>query len=181
MAAGDESALAELYDRWATRIHSIAHWILRDTTEAEDVVEETFWQAWRTAADFDQRRAATVTWLAMIARSRALDRLRRRRRLERTVTEASALEGSHDGTGPANLEQPGAYAERMERADGLGAALTELSADQRAVIDLAFFGGLTHTEIAARMALPLGTVKTRIRLAMQKLKRQLAPRHQEDR
>src|SRR4051812_11898211 len=80
MADGDESALASLYDRWSDRVHTIAFWMLQDADDAEDVVEETFWQAWRTAGQFDVRRASPMTWLTMIARSRALDRLRAQRR-----------------------------------------------------------------------------------------------------
>ena len=80
VAEGDEAALAGLYDRWAARVRDVAHWILQDEDEADDVVEETFWQVWRTAGRYDWRRAAGSTWLAIIARSRALDRLRARRR-----------------------------------------------------------------------------------------------------
>src|SRR5919107_445544 len=86
MADGDETALAALYDRWSTRVHTIAFWMLKDADDAEDVVEETFWQAWRNAGRFDRSRASPSTWLTMIARSRALDRLRaERRRLEHTA------------------------------------------------------------------------------------------------
>src|SRR5215213_1898431 len=90
MGDGDESALATLYDRWSNRVHSIAFWILDDRDDAEDVVEETFWQAWRTAADFVSGRSAPSTWLLMIARSRALDRLRARRRRSQRTAEAAA-------------------------------------------------------------------------------------------
>src|SRR3954466_7360209 len=90
MADGDESALASLYDRWSDRVHTIAFWMLKDADDAEDVVEETFWQAWRTAGHFAVRRASPATWLTMIARSRALDRLRaKRRRIERTAIAAA--------------------------------------------------------------------------------------------
>src|SRR6476661_7993596 len=80
MADGDEAALGVLYDRWADRVHTVAFWILKDTDEAEDVVEETFWQVWRSAARYDARRSSGATWLILIARSRALDRLRAQRR-----------------------------------------------------------------------------------------------------
>ena len=164
MAAGDESALAALYDRWSPKVYGIALWILRDADDAEDVVDETFWQAWRSAAGFDARRAAVPAWLAMIARCRALDRLRRRRRHEDLGTVASPADPS--GTG---VEE----AERAERAERVAAAILVLPPDQRRAIELAFFDGHSHAEIADRLALPLGTVKTRIRLAMQKLREQL--------
>ena len=162
MAAGDESALAALYDRWSPKVYGIALWILRDADEAEDVVDETFWQAWRSAAGFDARRAAVPAWLAMIARCRALDRLRRRRRHEDLGAVAPPAESS------------GAGVEEAERAERVAAALQMLPPEQRRAIELAFFDGYSHAEIADRLTLPLGTVKTRIRLAMQKLREQLA-------
>src|SRR5215210_5063171 len=91
MADGDESALAALYDRWVDRVHTVAFWILKDRDEAEDVVEETFWQVWRTAARYDFARSAGSTWLMLIARSRALDRLRaQRRRADWTAAPSTA-------------------------------------------------------------------------------------------
>ncbi len=170
MAGGDESALAALYDAWADRVHTLACWILRDADEAEDVVEETFWQAWRTADRYNGERAGGGTWLMMIARCRAIDRLRARRR-RRDWTEAfSTARDSLDG---AAAELPGADDERRERDSVLASALDGLPREQREALELAFYGGLSHAEIAARMAQPLGTVKTRIRLAMQKLRLRL--------
>jgi RNA polymerase sigma-70 factor, ECF subfamily len=174
MAAGDESALATLYDRWASRVHSVAYWILRDADEVEDVVEETFWEAWRSAAKFNGRRAGAPAWLAMIARSRSLDRLRRHRRRAEWLADGSAARAQLDAVGPADAELPGTHAERLERADGVAAALEMLPSEQQKVVQMAFFGGLSHAEIAAQLAVPLGTVKTRIRLAMHKLRERLA-------
>ncbi len=171
MAGGDESALADLYDAWADRVHTLACWILRDADEAEDVVEETFWQAWRTASRYDGERAGGGTWLLMIARCRAIDRLRaRRRRTDWTAafsTNGSLLDG-------AGAEPPGAEEERRERYSVLASALEGLPREQREAVEMAFYGGLSHAEIAAQMAQPLGTVKTRIRLAIQKLRQRLA-------
>jgi RNA polymerase sigma-70 factor, ECF subfamily len=174
MADGDESALAALYDGWAERVHTLACWILKDPDEAEDVVEETFWQAWRTAGRYDSKRGAGSTWLIMIARSRALDRLRARRRwadwsgtpgnagmLRETATSLSA-------------RAPDVHSENVDRNAALAAALDGLPPDQRRAVEMAFFGGLSHSEIAEQTAEPLGTVKTRIRLAMQKLRQRLA-------
>src|SRR5215210_4219826 len=91
MADGEELALADLYDRWSDRVHTVAFWILKDADDAEDVVEETFWQAWRSAARYDRTRSAASTWLMMIARSRALDRHRaERRRAEWTGSPMTA-------------------------------------------------------------------------------------------
>lgn len=174
MAAGDESALAALYDRWAGRIHSVAFWILADADEAEDVVEETLWQAWRTAARFDPSRAAPSTWLMMMARSRAVDRLRRRRRTDGRLSTAAATEGLLEKAIPSPLEQPARLVEQGDHAERVAAAVACLPAEQRSVIEMAFFEGLTHAEISARANLPLGTAKTRLRLAMQKLRQQLS-------
>ena len=168
MADGDEAALAELYDRWSHRVHTIAFWILKDADDAEDVVEETFWQVWRTAGGFDRRRSSGSTWLLMISRSRALDRLRaRRRRVEHTAAAAAStlLDQSE--------AQQDIAPDVAEPSRTLAQALVALPPEQRQALELAFFQGLSHGEISAETATPLGTVKTRIRLAMQKLRDQL--------
>ena len=170
MADGDESALAALYDLWSARVHTVAFWILKDSDDAEDVVEETFWQAWRSAGRFDRQRASASTWILMIARSRSLDRLRaQRRRAERTTAAASALIEDMGDAGPVASQ-----AEVPESGAQLAGALEALPPDQRAALELAYFRGMSHAEIAEHTAQPLGTVKTRIRLAIQKLRQQLA-------
>jgi len=174
MADGDESALAVLYDGWCERVHTLAFWILKDPDEAEDVVEETFWQAWRTAGRYDSRRGAGSTWLIMIARSRALDRLRARRRWADWTAAPGNTSVLLEKTAAVSGEIPDAHSERTERQAAVAAALDGLPPEQRRVVELAFFGGLSHSEIAEQMAEPLGTVKTRIRLAMQKLRQRLA-------
>ena len=170
MAAGDDGALGELYDRWYAVVHGVVSRLLRQPEDVEDAVEETFWQAWRQAARFDRSRGAVQTWLSTIARSRALDRARalRRRREE-------PLEGD-DGQSavPQAAEgDPGLDAEASERRRIVVAALAGLPAEQREALELGYFGGLSQTEIAERTGQPLGTVKTRMRLAMQKLRSQL--------
>jgi RNA polymerase sigma-70 factor, ECF subfamily len=172
MADGDESALAQLYDRLSHRVHTLAYWILKDADDAEDVVEETFWQAWRNAGEFNRNRAAASTWILMIARTRALDRLRaRRRRAERTSQAgASTLLDSLDGNSYPAAQQP----ELTEPDRRLSEALGTLPLEQRQALELAFFGGLSHGEIADRTKQPLGTIKTRIRLAMEKLRERLS-------
>jgi RNA polymerase sigma-70 factor (ECF subfamily) len=170
MAAGDDQALGALYDRWYAVVHGVVSRLLRQPDDVEDVVEETFWQAWRQASRFDASRGAVQTWLLTIARSRALDRVRslRRRREE-------PLEGD-DGTvvrEQAAESDPGLDAEASERRRIVMAALGGLPAEQREALELGYFGGLSQSEIAERTGQPLGTVKTRMRLAMQKLRGQL--------
>lgn len=172
MADGDESALAALYDRWVERVHTVAFWILKDSDEAEDVVEETFWQAWRSAARYDGARSAAATWLVMIARSRALDRLRaERRRADWTASSSTA--GALLDEAVSREADASRLPEGSEHSAVLAEAIGALPSEQRQVLELAFFGGLTHSEIADRTAQPLGTVKTRIRLAMEKLRQRL--------
>jgi RNA polymerase sigma-70 factor (ECF subfamily) len=182
MAAGDEHALAVLYDRWATTVHTIAYYLLGQADDAEDAVEETFWQAWREAGRYDASRGAVSTWLSTIARSRALDRQRARRRRAEEPIEG-VVESSDGSGGMAGSRAPSASpqqeAEASERARDIAAALEKLPAEQREVIELAYFSGLSQSEIASRTALPLGTVKTRARLALEKLRAPLA-RHREE-
>jgi RNA polymerase sigma-70 factor (ECF subfamily) len=170
MADGEDQALGALYDRWHSVVHGVVARMLRQADDVEDVVEETFWQAWRQASRFDRTRGAVQTWLLTIARSRALDRVRalRRRREE-------PLEGD-DGqvvVQQAAEGDPGQDAEASERRRIVGAALAGLPAEQREALELGYFAGLSQTEIAERTGQPLGTVKTRMRLALQKLRGQL--------
>ncbi|HEX7336893.1 MAG TPA: sigma-70 family RNA polymerase sigma factor [Gemmatimonadales bacterium] len=171
MADGDEAALAALYDGWAGRVHTLALWILKDPDDAEDVVEETFWQAWRTASRYDGQRASGSTWLMMIARSRALDRLRARRRWADWSGDPANTHEVAEGRSAAEI--PDARSEAVERQDAVALAMQGLPPEQREALELAFFAGLSHSEISSRLAQPLGTVKTRIRLAMQKLRQGL--------
>jgi len=169
MSEGDERALGALYDRWVNVVHSIVLHVVGDAGEAEDVVEDVFWQAWRQAARYEPARAGVSTWLLTIARTRALDRLRAlRRQREETVPLSPAADGVASG---ANT--PAGVAELSERAALVSAALRELPSEQREALELAYYGGLSQTEIAERTGQPLGTVKTRIRLAMQKLRGRL--------
>jgi RNA polymerase sigma-70 factor, ECF subfamily len=174
MAAGDEHALGALYDQWAPRVHALVLRMLGDADEAEEIVEETFWQAWRQAGRYVAERAAVSTWLMTICRSRALDRLRSRRRSREDAW--SRLQGEDD----ASIEPPGVSAadpaadvEAADRRTQVVAALGALPTEQRAVIELAYFGGFSQSEIAERTGQPLGTIKTRTRLAMEKLRGQL--------
>jgi RNA polymerase sigma-70 factor (ECF subfamily) len=176
MANGEESALGELYDQWVTLVHSLVSHLLRDQDEAEEVVEETFWQAWRQAGRYDASRGAVSTWLTTIARSRALDRLRARRRVREEPWSRLVLDGDSDRIVPADegTADPLTAAEMAERRTLVRAALGRLPAEQREVLELAYFGGLSQSEIAERTGLPLGTVKTRARLALEKLRDRLS-------
>lgn len=173
MADGDESALAALYDEMGERVYSVAFFILWDGEEAEDAAEETFWQAWRIASQYDGQRASGSTWLLMIARSRALDRLRARRRRADWTAAPSTIRTLIDQAAAGGTNVPDAQAERPEHLSALASALDALPAEQREAVEMAFYCGLSHAEIAEQTAQPLGTVKTRIRLAMQKLRQRL--------
>ena len=162
MTAGDAGALAEAYDLFAGLVNGLALRILRDRTEAEDVVQEVFVQVWRQAARFDPERGSPEAWICTMARTRALDRLRRRAtRREQPAEEAA----------PAATDAP-----RTEEALAVRKALETLSGDQRRALELAYYEGLTQSEIAERLGEPLGTIKTRIRTAMIRLRDVLGPR-----
>jgi RNA polymerase sigma-70 factor (ECF subfamily) len=178
MATGDEAALGLLYDRYATLVHSVALRLLGDADDAEEVVEETFWQAWRQAGRWEESRGGLSTWLAMIARSRAVDRLRSSRRLrERPWDE---LPGEAAGAAPDDDPAPDA-AESDETRRLVARAVASLPPEQRETVELAYFRGMSQTEIAAATGQPLGTVKTRARLALQKLRDALAVLREEGR
>ncbi|HKW39812.1 MAG TPA: sigma-70 family RNA polymerase sigma factor [Gemmatimonadales bacterium] len=167
LRARDERALGELYDVLAPWVLGVAYRILRDEDEAEEVVADVFVQVWRHVDQHDARRGPLVPWVLSIARNRALDALRRRRRWWRKTErwrEAQAAE-------PVEMERvahessiPGWPLHREVHA-----ALAELPEEQRRVVTLSYFEGLSHREIAQRTNQPLGTVKTRLRMAHQKL------------
>ena len=167
MAAGNEQALGAFYDRWHAHVHAVVLRVLRSADDVEDVVEEAFWQAWRQAGRYESARGAVQTWILTIARSRALDRVRMtsRRREERIEGESGeqVLQLAAEG-------DPSMDAEAAERRKLLLAAMKDLPDEQREALELGYFGGLSQSEIADRTGYPLGTVKTRMRLAMQKLR-----------
>lgn len=159
IAAGDRLAFETLYDRYAPQLQGLLLRILRDPADAEDTLQEVFLQVWRTAARFDAARASGKAWLFLIARSRATDRLRRR----------SATGGSLEGE-PAAASDPRHELERVESAGALRTALAQLPEAQRSAICLAYYGGLTYESVAREQGVPVGTIKTRIRLGMQHLR-----------
>ena len=169
MRLGDADALGLLYDRWAPLLHPFAVHLLVDREDAKDVIEETFWQAWRHSDRYDIGRSDVSSWLFMIARSRALMRIRaRRRRREEPLPAAGAPQLL------AHASDPAANAEAADRRSMVLTALAELPTEQRQTVDLAYFHGMTQQEIADRTGQPLGTVKARIRLAFEKLRRPLS-------
>jgi RNA polymerase sigma-70 factor (ECF subfamily) len=166
MAGGDGEALSQLYDRHARAVYSLALRVLGDGPEAEEVTQDVFAQAWRQAARYDTSRGAVVAWLLMMSRSRAIDRLRSRRGLPPVSGDAELTLGLL----PDRSEGPERAALSAERASRVRQGLDALPLVQRIAIELAFFEGLTHVEIAERLEVPLGTIKTRIRLGLMKLK-----------
>jgi RNA polymerase sigma-70 factor (ECF subfamily) len=163
--AADEGALAALYDRYAGMLYAMLVRILKDTSAAEEVLQDLFLQLWRGAARFDASRGSLAGWLLVIGRNRALSRLRGRDRREiQDDPEGFSIESVPS---PGNLENEAARAQLMERLRG---AMAALPAEQREAVELAYFEGMTQTEIAERTGSPLGTVKSRVRAAMQTLK-----------
>jgi RNA polymerase sigma-70 factor (ECF subfamily) len=162
MAAGDALAFRQLYERCSPTVLALALRILRSRGEAEDVVQEAFVEAWKRAKSFDPSRGTAFSFVLAIARSRALDRLRSRG-AEGRATQAFALEEKK--AVPLPIES----AEQRQDRERIQGALASLPSEQRAVLELAYFEGLSQTEIAARTGDPLGTVKTRCRLALEKL------------
>lgn len=163
---GDSFGIGELYDRYGRAVYSLAYRVLSDAAEAEDVVQDVFAQAWRQAARYDPARAAVSGWLLMMTRARAIDRVRARRSRPglRYAAEATSYDPADPALGP---EAALLTADDIERVRG---ALEELNEAQRASIELAYYEGLTQVEIAEKLQEPLGTVKTRIRSGLLKLR-----------
>lgn len=161
MSSGDEGAFTTFYDRFAPGLFSMIYAILHDSKESEDVLQEAFVQMWKRTATYDATRSSLFTWAVMIARHKAIDRLRSRQRQTR-LSEAVANE-----TDPFAVSAPSDRADnalvRTNERERVRAALSQIGEAQREAIDLAFFGGLTQTQISERLGAPLGTVKARIR------------------
>jgi RNA polymerase sigma-70 factor (ECF subfamily) len=160
LARGDRSALERFHRLYAGLVNGLALRILHDVGEAEDVTQEVFLQIWRQADRYDPQRGTAEAWLVTITRTRALDRLRRTGTRRENVGQSV----------PTRSQPP-----PNEAALSVRKALAELSADQRVAVELAYYGGLTQTEIALALGEPLGTIKTRIRTAMLRLREALGP------
>lgn len=158
--SGDEQAMAELYERYSPIVYSVALRVLGDTAAAEDVLQEVFMQLWRSPGVFDASRGSLPGWLAVIARNRAID-LIRKRRPENDITEVVV-----------SIEPDLASGAEWSRAlEKIRHALGSMPAPQRSALEMAFFEGLTHAEIAAKTSEPLGTIKTRIRAGLVALRK----------
>ncbi len=175
MAQGDERALGQLYDRHGQVAYTVAFRVVGERADAEEVVAATFTQAWREAARFEAGRGSVAAWLTMIARSRALDLARSRSRRVRITDTAARSAADAAPAMSQGFAAPSAGLEQEERSRAVSAALAQLSAPQRAAIELAYYEGLSQSEIASRLQEPLGTIKTRMRLGMQKLRETLRP------
>jgi RNA polymerase sigma-70 factor (ECF subfamily) len=169
MAAGDQAALAEFYDHHGRAVYSLAFRILRDQRDAEEIVQDVFTQAWRESRRYNTRRGSVMAWLMTLTRSRAVDRLRRRRSRPQSAAPADPRADISDSAAPADEQLIWTV-----RVDEVRAALDTLPFVQRMTIELAFYEGLTHSEIAERLEEPLGTIKTRIRQGLLKLRERLA-------
>ena len=162
LRSGEQDAMAELYDRYSPLVYAVALRVLGDTGAAEDVLQEVFMQLWRHPASFDARRGGLGPWLAVIARHRAIDVLRKRRPQTDLEDVVIAIELDLEDT-----------AERARALERVRASLHSMPDNQRKALEMAFFEGMTHSEIAAQTGEPLGTVKTRIRAALMALRRAL--------
>lgn len=169
IAKGEEAALGELYDQLGGLLFSLARRVTGNDREAEEIVQDVFVTVWRNAGTFDAKRASPTTWLTTLARNKAIDRLRAsRRRLPAAPNDAEFMPETRDlAPDPA---QNAASDDRRERVAGW---LNELPPNQRQAVELAFFDGLTHPEIAARLSETIGTVKSRIRLGLDRLRQKM--------
>jgi RNA polymerase sigma-70 factor, ECF subfamily len=155
MRSGDQSAMAELYDRYSGIVYAVALRILADTSAAEDVLQEIFLQLWRNPGAFDAARGSLGAWLAVIARNRAIDSLRRRR--PETDIEDVVLSVAPDLASETD---------RSRAAEKVRGVLGAMPPPQRTVLEMAYFEGMSHSEIATKTGEPLGTIKTRIRAGL---------------
>ena len=169
----DRRAFEAIFDRYGDLVYSMALRVMRDPHLAEDISQEIFVRLWRKPGSYVAERGRFLTWLISVTRNRAVDEVRSRGRRQRYETASPEEQERELPAGNAN--DPALNAQLAEEARAVRAALAGLPGEQRQVIELAYFGGLTQQEISQRLGQPLGTVKTRIRLGMQKLRVALAP------
>lgn len=167
MAVGDQAALKALNERYGNAVLMVARRILGDMADAEEVAADVLWQAWVNSSRFDRARGSVGAWLMMIARSRSIDRLRSRQ--ARDPMRAAGVEAdSQPGTPDPAIDLYGAQCRKI-----VGDAIRNLQENERAVLELAYFSDLSQSEIAVKIGMPLGTVKTRMRSALAKLRETL--------
>jgi len=161
--SADQSAMAALYDRYSSIVYAVALRVLQDTGAAEDVLQDIFMQLWRNPGSFDASRGNMAAWLAVITRHRAIDALRRRRPENDIADVVVSVETDFAGA-----------ADRTRAMDRVRGALQTMPVPQRSALEMAYFEGLTHNEIAEKTGEPLGTIKTRIRTGLLSLRKVLA-------
>lgn len=164
---GDEDAFAALYDHSSRRVYGLILRVLRDPSQAEEVTQEVYAEVWRTSDRFDSARGSVLAWMSTMAHRRAVDRVR----AAQAQTDRDTV--YHRETRPVEHDQTAEAAQRNLEADRVRVALRELTLGQREAIELAYFGGYTHSEVADRLDLPLGTAKTRIRDGLTRLRNTL--------
>jgi len=169
IARNDEQAMVEFYDRTRHLVYGLVLRMLRERTAAEDTTQEIYLLIWRKAERFDPVRGSALGWIVTISRNRALDRLRSSKALLSQDNSSEALDTFHSPD-----PDPERNSALSERAQLVHRSLAQLPPDQRRVLEMAFFDGLSQSEIATRTALPLGTIKTRIRIGMRRLREQLS-------
>lgn len=168
VAMGDRAAFARLYDATSPAVFGLLVKMLRSPEAAEEVAQEVYLEIWKKASSFDLARGSGTTWISLVARSRALDRIRSERSYSGAVdrAEGSVFADGFPGGADSDPEEAASLSERRRLVRG---AMREIPAEQRAAVLLAFFGGLSHSEIADREGIPLGTVKSRIRAGLEKV------------
>jgi RNA polymerase sigma-70 factor, ECF subfamily len=169
---GDQSAFSALYDRLSRPLYSLALRMLGDAGDAQDALQDVFLQIWSRAATYNPEQSTVFSWTVLLTRSRVIDRLRARKRRLRIVDSATGDEDA-DVADASTMESAADTADKNDEAARVRSVLNNLPSEQREAIELAFFGHLTHDEIAARLGEPLGTIKARIRRGLLKLRERL--------
>jgi RNA polymerase sigma-70 factor, ECF subfamily len=169
---GDQSAFSALYDRLSRPLYSLALRMLGDAGDAQDALQDVFLQIWSRAATYNPEQSTVFSWTVLLTRSRVIDRLRARKRRLRVVDSATGDEDA-DVADASTMESAADTADKNDEAARVRSILNNLPSEQREAIELAFFGHLTHHEIAARLGEPLGTIKARIRRGLLKLRERL--------
>lgn len=176
IAGSKREALEALYNRYSGPVYSLAMYLLRDPGAAQEVTQDTFFNVWRRGGSYKSDRGSVTAWLFSIAHHRTIDELRKRRREQGRVQHGVDLTNRPS---ESRAGDPAEYTKAQYEGSQLKSALTTLRPEQREVVILAYFGGFTHTEIAKHLKQPLGTVKTRMRLAMKRLREVLGPQIRE--